>query len=180
MSAFLAYSNKRRGPLKQKNPQMGNAELSKTLAQMWKDAPNEQRQKYIEEELVKREAYKSAMAEWKAENAKEIQDQRHKREEAALRIARSSDYLPETSNHDGQASSASTGSERLRVSGSQHGDDSALLPPVSEVLLPRSDLFCGASSCYRTMPLAHSCPQYPYPIRKSESTSSYDIAKILR
>lgn len=77
MSAFLAFSNKRRGMVKRKNPHMGNGELSKALSVMWKEAPNELRQKYIQDELVKREAYKVAMAAWKKAKRDERQSCYH-------------------------------------------------------------------------------------------------------
>merc|ERR1712130_1083113 len=41
MSAFLAFSNCRRAGIKRKNPGATNADLSRILSKMWKEAPEE-------------------------------------------------------------------------------------------------------------------------------------------
>ena len=65
LSAFLAYSNTRRKALKQQYPDATNADLSKMLAKMWKEAPTDFRQEFIDEAAKKSEAYKVEMAEWR-------------------------------------------------------------------------------------------------------------------
>lgn len=69
LSAFLAFSNTRRKPLKQQHPEATNADLSKMLSKMWREAVNEFRQKYIDDAAELSEAYKLEMAEWKANAA---------------------------------------------------------------------------------------------------------------
>jgi high mobility group protein B1 len=86
MSAYLAYSNKRRGAVKRQNPQLSNAELSKTLSIMWKGAPQAVRQKYIQAEFAKRKAYKIAIAEWKSSHSKGKRVQHHKRDKRTFQI----------------------------------------------------------------------------------------------
>lgn len=84
MSAFLAYSNKRRAMVKKKNPDLSNADTSKTLSTMWKEATDQIRQKYIKEELEQRNQYKDAMAAWKIENEKRKLLQRRNQAQHAL------------------------------------------------------------------------------------------------
>ncbi|KAG7364412.1 HMG high mobility group box-containing protein [Nitzschia inconspicua] len=69
-SAFLSFSNGRRAAVKQANKHASNAEISKILSDMWKDAPNDIKQEYTEREAAAREEYKKKMAEWKLENEK--------------------------------------------------------------------------------------------------------------
>ena len=61
---------------------MGNTEISRVLAKMWKEASQDVRKLHIEEEFERRKAYKEALAKWKEENeggeeetADEIQDE---------------------------------------------------------------------------------------------------------
>ena len=67
LSAFLAYSNARRKELKRRYPDSTNADLSKMLSKMWKEAPEEFRHKYIDEAARRSSVYKEEMAKWKAE-----------------------------------------------------------------------------------------------------------------
>jgi len=68
MSSFLSYSNGKRAAVKAKNPHFTNADISKNLAKMWKEAPQEEKQVYIDKEAKLREQYKINMAEWKRKN----------------------------------------------------------------------------------------------------------------
>ena len=61
-SAFLLFSNSRRKDAKRDNPSATNAELSKILSMLWREAPEEVRQHYIEEAQVRASAYKEEMA----------------------------------------------------------------------------------------------------------------------
>lgn len=65
MSAFLAYSNERRKTIAMANPSMGNAEISKCLSALWKEAPEELKERYRQEERQQRERFKVKIAEWK-------------------------------------------------------------------------------------------------------------------
>jgi hypothetical protein len=101
MSAFLAFSNPRRGMVKQNNPEMNNSQVSKALSKMWKEAPDHVRQIYINEEASKRNQYKLAMAEWKKLTDEEKGMARQRREEGALRAAE--ETLPEQPFNDADA-----------------------------------------------------------------------------
>jgi len=65
MSAFLAFSNKRRKALKRQNPFATNSDLSKMLSKTWKDAPEVIREKYLNEAAILSDQYKEAIAKWK-------------------------------------------------------------------------------------------------------------------
>mmetsp|Transcript_11598 Transcript_11598/g.20837 ORF Transcript_11598/g.20837 Transcript_11598/m.20837 type:complete len:509 (-) Transcript_11598:228-1754(-) len=69
-SAFLSFSNSRRAAVKQENKEASNAEISKILSQMWKDAPEDIKKEYKDKEASAREEYKKRMAEWRVENEK--------------------------------------------------------------------------------------------------------------
>ena len=82
MSAFLMYSNGRRAQIKKENPEFSNGEISRLLSEMWRSAPDEERQKYIKEEYELRQKYKIDIAKWRKEaeekeklRAKEIEDE---------------------------------------------------------------------------------------------------------
>ncbi len=85
MSAFLAYSNSRRAMVKKQNPHMGNAEISKHLSTMWKEAPADVRQKYIDQEFTKRQVYKTTMADWRKKSSEGKRIERQLREDIAIR-----------------------------------------------------------------------------------------------
>ena len=65
MSAYLAFSNERRGALKRLYPSANNRELSRMLAKAWKDAGPEIKEPYLEEEYRLREEYHEKMKPFK-------------------------------------------------------------------------------------------------------------------
>jgi len=69
MSAFLYFSQDRRGQLKVKNPAMRNTEISSILGKLWRDATDEERRPYVDRELCDRNKYKTVLATWKVEDA---------------------------------------------------------------------------------------------------------------
>jgi len=85
MSSFLSYSNSKRAEIKRQIPGISNAEASKLLAKMWREAPDEEKREHIEREERLREVYKVEIAQWRDRAKKEQEDVREKREEAALR-----------------------------------------------------------------------------------------------
>lgn len=85
MSAFLAFSHARRAEVKSKNPGMNNAEISRVLAKMWKDASEDEKKDYIKQEYELRQKYLSEIAVWRENTEKEMKDQRKHREEIALK-----------------------------------------------------------------------------------------------
>mmetsp|Transcript_28290 Transcript_28290/g.43189 ORF Transcript_28290/g.43189 Transcript_28290/m.43189 type:complete len:385 (+) Transcript_28290:77-1231(+) len=95
MSAFLAFSHKNRASvkasMKDENNDTGpttltNAELSRVLARMWKDASDEEKKEYIDTEYKLRQKYLKEIAVWREEKQNEFQDQRKQREEVALQF----------------------------------------------------------------------------------------------
>mmetsp|Transcript_8057 Transcript_8057/g.22371 ORF Transcript_8057/g.22371 Transcript_8057/m.22371 type:complete len:443 (+) Transcript_8057:103-1431(+) len=87
MSAFLAFSNKRRAALKRQHPDATNADLSKMLSKTWKEAPEELRRKYMDEEAELRQTYKVEMAKWRKKVAEEKKAERKEREAMAMQTA---------------------------------------------------------------------------------------------
>lgn len=69
-SAFLAFSNSRRAAAKRDNKDASNAEISRILSKMWKEAPEEVRKIYQDEEATARAEYKIKIAEWRVEDKK--------------------------------------------------------------------------------------------------------------
>lgn len=87
MSAFLAFSNKRRAALKRQHPDATNADLSKMLSKTWKEAPPDVKGKYTEEEAGLRAEYKIKMAKWRKKVADEKKQERSEREALAMQAA---------------------------------------------------------------------------------------------
>jgi hypothetical protein len=87
MSAFLAFSNKRRAALKRQHPDATNADLSKMLSKTWKEAEPSLRQKYMDEEADLRQTYKVEMAKWRKKVAEEKRAERKEREALAMQAA---------------------------------------------------------------------------------------------
>ena len=86
MSSFLSYSNSKRAALRKTNPYLTNGDMSKMLAKMWREAPDEEKREHIEREERLREIYLKDMAAWRERTEKEQNEIREKREEAALRF----------------------------------------------------------------------------------------------
>jgi len=64
MSSFLYYAQKYRPIVKKENPELCNTEVSKLLGVMWKNAPEDEKQKYIQHEEAQRAIYNSAISDW--------------------------------------------------------------------------------------------------------------------
>jgi hypothetical protein len=100
MSAFLSFSNSKRAQVKIKHSDIGNAEVSRILAQMWKDAGEEERKEHIDKEFKLRQTYKVAIAEWRTNSENEMQAARTEREDRAMQAvlagksAQDADYYP--------------------------------------------------------------------------------------
>ena len=85
MSAFLAYSNSKRSAVKRENPGLTNAEVSRVLASLWRNADEQEKKRFIDEEFALRQQYKTSIADWRATEEKEKDIQRRTREEMTLR-----------------------------------------------------------------------------------------------
>lgn len=88
MSAFLSFSNSKRAYVKNKHKDAKNAEVSRILAQMWKDADLKEKKTFIDEEFALRQEYKVAMTEWKRQSEEEIKSKREERENEAMKAVR--------------------------------------------------------------------------------------------
>jgi HMG (high mobility group) box len=84
MSAFLAYSQVMRAEEKRKNPDSTNTQLSRRLAKQWKDAHEDEKKVYIDQEYGLRQEYLVRIAAWRRANEARIKTQRQCREEDAI------------------------------------------------------------------------------------------------
>lgn len=109
MSAFLSFSNSKRSYVKNKHMDAKNAEVSRILAQMWKDTDAEEKKTFIDEEFALRQQYKIAMAEWKRQSEEEMKTKRTERENEAMKAVREG-RLPIRKNEDQHSRSSSIGS----------------------------------------------------------------------
>jgi len=74
MSAYLSFANRKRSSIRLMHPTATNAEISKILAAMWREVPQEIRQPYIDEEARLRDTYKVEIAAWRSQkNQKKTQ-----------------------------------------------------------------------------------------------------------
>lgn len=108
MSAFLSFSNSKRAYVKNKHKDAKNAEVSRILAQMWKDADAEEKKTFVDEEFALRQQYKIAMSEWKRQSEEEIESKRKEREDEAMKAVREG-KLP-IRNEEQRAKSSGAGS----------------------------------------------------------------------
>jgi len=88
MSAFLSFSNSKRLYVKNKHKDIKNTEISRILAQMWKDANAEEKKNFVDEEFRLRQNYKVIMSEWKSQTDKEFKSKREERENEAMKAIR--------------------------------------------------------------------------------------------
>lgn len=80
VSAFLCFSKARRPEVKKQGPHMSTTQISAVLARMWREAPEEERQKYVNLDLKDRERYRRELEEYNEMASKG----RKKREELAF------------------------------------------------------------------------------------------------
>ena len=98
-SAFLSFSNSKRTEVKQLNKELNNTELSRVLAKLWKEAPEEERKTFIDEEFKLRQKYKESMKAWKKANEKNEND--NFKRERELEAARRADYYSGSNGYPG-------------------------------------------------------------------------------
>ncbi|CAB9509616.1 Nuclear autoantigen Sp-100 (Fragment) [Seminavis robusta] len=87
MSAFLYFSQGKRRHLKEANPSMKNTEVSRLLGEMWRNAPDDEKRPFIEQEKAEREKYKVAIADWRKDNDMRIEKERKTQAEQAAYAA---------------------------------------------------------------------------------------------
>mmetsp|Transcript_1761 Transcript_1761/g.3083 ORF Transcript_1761/g.3083 Transcript_1761/m.3083 type:complete len:389 (-) Transcript_1761:267-1433(-) len=83
MSAFLYFSQDKRRRIKENNPSIRNTEVSRILGEMWRNASEDERRPHIEKEKEEREKYKVAIAKWREDYEKKMEDQRKQQAEQA-------------------------------------------------------------------------------------------------
>ena len=71
MSAFLKYSQSRRKNVKEENPDMSNTDVSRLLGEMWRNASDEEKKPYRDEEEIERADYNARIKKWKTEYAQQ-------------------------------------------------------------------------------------------------------------
>lgn len=69
LNGYLVYFNEERADMRSKNPNMSFGELTKIIASKWKELPNEDKQKYINEADIDKERYVKEMADYKKSDA---------------------------------------------------------------------------------------------------------------
>jgi hypothetical protein len=85
MSAFLAFSHTNRAEEKRKNPHLSNNQITRILAKQWKDAPDDQKKIFIDQEYALRQKYLENITTWRHSQKEELLKQRQRREEMALK-----------------------------------------------------------------------------------------------
>ena len=85
MSAFLAFSHAKRAEAKRKYPELNNTQISRQLAQLWKEAKEEEKKEYIDQEYTLRQKYLVDIAAWRQVNENTMTEQRKRREDFAMK-----------------------------------------------------------------------------------------------
>jgi len=79
ISAFHSFSQSMRAEIKEKNPQIQNAEMAAMLAQLWREASEEVKRPHIERENREREKYQEEIVRWKEMEAFRLEMEREQR-----------------------------------------------------------------------------------------------------
>jgi high mobility group protein B1 len=87
MSAFLYFSQDKRRQIKDENPTIRNTEVSRILGELWRSASDEEKKPHVEKEKEQRGKYKIAIAEWRKEYEKKMEEQRKQQAEQATYAA---------------------------------------------------------------------------------------------
>jgi hypothetical protein len=98
MSAFLAFSHTHRAEAKRNYPDFSNNQITRLLAKRWKDAPDDEKKKFIDQEFELRQKYLENIAAWRQSQKHELLTQRQIREEMALKEV--ADRVKETTDED--------------------------------------------------------------------------------
>mmetsp|Transcript_24355 Transcript_24355/g.37523 ORF Transcript_24355/g.37523 Transcript_24355/m.37523 type:complete len:323 (-) Transcript_24355:156-1124(-) len=99
LSSFFAYSNSKKASLKRKNPNLTNVDLSRMLAKKWREAPQKEKQHYLDQEQQELIKYKAKMAEYKkaqSAEAKRRQDSERESEQEQNENLQESSAVPPT------------------------------------------------------------------------------------
>lgn len=106
--------------MKQENKDASNAEISKILSRMWKEAPEDLKKEYTDKEAKLREEYKVKIAEWRVEQEKNKKIEKdpleiyQEKEEERKRKGYASDDDEEEEDDDDSLDFSVDGKERKR------------------------------------------------------------------
>lgn len=102
MSAFLFFSQDRRGSIKEKHPGIRNTEVSKMLGEIWRNAPECERKPFVELEQRERAKYKVKIAQWREEETEKKTAQRKRQEvQTAKRKFEEEQHFEQQAYHPG-------------------------------------------------------------------------------
>jgi len=157
MSAFFAYSLAKRPSVRLENNNMSRVEISRFLANMWKEAPEDERKQYIEQEQKLRKDYHSKIAIWREKNDDELANQRRNREAMVLKSVEGKG-APGSQTEAEQQAIGDQGTEAVgysqvyprSIAPQSYGGSS--LPPLAQ-----GQMYRGAPPLYPPPPLP---PQY--------------------
>jgi len=102
MSAFLYFSQDKRRQIKQENPSIRNTEVSRILGELWRNASVEEKRPHVDKEKEEREKYKIAIAEWRKEFEKKIENQKKQQAEQMNNIYQMNDQNREAAENSSQ------------------------------------------------------------------------------
>ena len=81
MLVFLYFSQDKRRQIKQENPSIRNTEVLRILGELWKNASVKEKRPHVEKEKKEWEKYKIAIAEWRKEFKKKMENQKQQQAE---------------------------------------------------------------------------------------------------
>ena len=87
MSAYLMFSNARRGTVKKEHPELSNGDLSRALSKQWREASPSRKAEYVQREQELRQQYKVDMTEWRKQKAENEKKERKRLRQEARRQA---------------------------------------------------------------------------------------------
>jgi hypothetical protein len=157
MSAFLSFSHAKRAEVKEAHPNMSNAEISRVLAQLWKEAPDDAKKDHVDQEFSLRQEYKSAIAIWRENSEREMASQRKVREDMALRTVAANKQGIASAEHEDNSTRKSA---EVPPGGGAH-DAGAYPYPPSQYGAYAQDLYPpygGSSAPYGYPPYPHAGP----------------------
>jgi len=97
MSAFLKYSQTRRKLVRKENPHMSNTDISRLLGEMWRNAGEEEKRSYEEQERKERAKYKKLKEIWSKQQARD--DAASRTSHQSMQRMASHQAHPQTSHH---------------------------------------------------------------------------------
>lgn len=112
MSAYMGFSNSKRAEVKSRYPSADSTEISRILAQMWREASEDERKIYVDKEQEQRQQYKNTMSQWDGQRKDtDFQPERKDVSSRSMRLSMGGNYFGgHSSNYDYSGQGSSTGS----------------------------------------------------------------------